>query len=278
MKLVYYDGIKNFGDVLNAHLFPKLFPELPWGEDDDSQFVGIGSILDSRLDCDGKTIVFGTGVRAPDNLPDFSRGKWDIAFVRGPLSAGATDAPYITDAAYCYALTEQKISNSRRGVAFVPHFSTAQADGAEWRGICHDLGFQYIDPMDSFESVESAIKSAELVIAEAMHGAIFADINRIPWIPCRAHVLDAEGAVSDYKWNDWLQSIELEFTSQQLPQFWKGPGPISYLKNKAKVVVARRALKAIAGGQSFLSREQVFEEKCARLAGQVERVKQQYGA
>ena len=52
------------------------------------------------------------------------------------------------------------------------------------------------------------ILASKYIITEAMHGAIIADIYRIPWSRFVLSTLFTEGAmVSEYKWMDWLYSV-----------------------------------------------------------------------
>ena len=81
MKLFYYkDPGGNFGDDLNAWLWPRLIPEL-LDDRDDTLFVGIGSILDRRIPQEPRKIVFGTGV-GYGLLPVLDSGKPDKVAVR----------------------------------------------------------------------------------------------------------------------------------------------------------------------------------------------------
>lgn len=44
-----------------------------------------------------------------------------------------------------------------------------------------------------------------------MHGAIMADICRVPWVRLRMEIIPAESFfISDLKWNDWLLSMSLK--------------------------------------------------------------------
>jgi succinoglycan biosynthesis protein ExoV len=56
------------------------------------------------------------------------------------------------------------------------------------------------------------IRSARLVLAEAMHAAIVADSLRVPWI-----AVSSSPKVSSFKWLDWTQSMELPYLPLRLP-------------------------------------------------------------
>lgn len=274
MKLVYFDQTRNFGDVLNKHLFPTLFPELPWDVEDNTHFIGVGSILDRRLNFDGVNVVFGSGIRSNDSLPDITKGRWDFRFVRGPVSARALNAPYITDAAYAYALLHPAPTQLGKDVAFVPHYATSSTDGAIWRDICAEFDVNYIDPEADFFAVEQALRSSKLVISEAMHGAIFADINRIPWLPCRGRAAVLEGDTNSLKWTDWTSSIDVELKPYDLPIFWKEGGVI---KHGLKCLQARRLMKKMLNAEPFLSADAVYQSKLAQLEEAAQKVRAAYG-
>ncbi len=86
MEYIYYKDAKgNFGDDLNAWLWPQFFG--PHDPSSPHAFVGIGSILahDSPLfrSLNGRRkIVFGTGVRPGYKSFSFD-GDWDVRFLRG---------------------------------------------------------------------------------------------------------------------------------------------------------------------------------------------------
>jgi hypothetical protein len=68
-----------------------------------------------------------------------------------------------------------------------------------------------IDPNWPLQRVLNDINSSRKLITEALHGAITADALRVPWIPV------ARSGVFAFKWNDWMQSIEMEYRPKMLP-------------------------------------------------------------
>ena len=80
----------------------------------------------------------------------------------------------------------------------MPHWESA-ADG-QWA----EAGLHYIDPCDTVENVLTQIQESEVLVAEAMHGAIVADALRVPWIAVRP-IQSPNRA----KWRDWASALDL---------------------------------------------------------------------
>ncbi len=131
MKLFYYqDPGGNFGDDLNAWLWPRLIPELLDG-DEGTLFVGIGSILDRRIPQEPRKVVFGAGV-GYGLLPVLDE-RWQICCVRGPLTAralGLPSAAAVTDAAALVSMVRAAPSARGQGISFHPAFSVARRRGS----------------------------------------------------------------------------------------------------------------------------------------------------
>jgi succinoglycan biosynthesis protein ExoV len=217
MEYVYYRDAKgNFGDDLNAWLWPKFFGAHQPGA--NTAFVGIGSILchDSPLFrplAASRKIVFGTGVRLAYKPFAFD-DTWDVRFLRGPLSAAYFDNEHehIADAAYALGLTADfaRLRNTPKKykVSVIPYFRSLEY--VNWPAVCEQLGFHFISPSaeKGIEHTLEEIAASEMVIAEAMHGAIIADILRVPWSRFVLSTPVTEGSgVSEFKWMDWQQSI-----------------------------------------------------------------------
>jgi succinoglycan biosynthesis protein ExoV len=218
MKYIYYkDPNGNFGDDLNGWLWPQLF-----GEEkniDDIAFIGIGSILFNNhkiiSNLDQKKIVFGTGIR-PTHEKFIIDDKWDVKFLRGPLSSiyFNNKYEYISDAAYAVRLIEKfnsiKNIKKKHEISLMPYFRSVNY--FDWKSICEKLGFNYISPLseNGVEFTLNEISSSKYLITEAMHGAILADALRVPWHRYILTTPITEGPmVSEFKWLDWLSSIEL---------------------------------------------------------------------
>lgn len=190
MEYLYYKTKKgNFGDDLNGWLWPKLFGE----EDssDDLAFLGIGTILyEHNKHIIGarnkRKVVFGTGVR-PVYKQFPMDDQWDVRFLRGPLSSNHFNRKfdYISDAAYALQLLPefQQIAQTSKQyeVSFIPYFKSESY--FDWKSICKELGIHYITTHTDLgiEYTLREIAASKFVISEAMHGAILADILRIPW-------------------------------------------------------------------------------------------------
>ncbi|MCC5872807.1 MAG: polysaccharide pyruvyl transferase family protein [Gammaproteobacteria bacterium] len=191
-----------------------------------NQFIGIGSILDDRHAGPGRKLVFGAGARDPDSLPDVSGDDWHIAFVRGPNTAAALgmhNASWISDPAIIVPLLDggrtrpgpvSLPAGNRLRVGFIPYFAT-QRPFAE--AIANAAGLVFIPPTLDPERFLARLLACDVVIAEAMHGAILADAFGVPWLACRISSARREGATHAFKWTDWGQSLDLNIEFVDLP-------------------------------------------------------------
>ena len=147
MRLFYFrgeHGATNFGDELNLHLWARLMPGA--FEDDGTQFVGIGTLLDDRLPAAARTVIFGAGVgyyRLPQD-----RANWSVYCVRGPLSARALGLPAaaaVTDPAALIVRVgpHRPSAGPRSPFAFMPHW---QSEPDSWKRVCEETGAGFIDP------------------------------------------------------------------------------------------------------------------------------------
>jgi succinoglycan biosynthesis protein ExoV len=210
--VLYYCKVPrgNFGDDLNPWLWSRLAPEV-CDEGNPTLFVGIGTILSHRIPAEPVKFVFGSGW-AGSRLPTID-DRWLIYCVRGPLTAARLAlAPElaIADSAILVrsvSLPEQKKCHP---VSFMPHHWSMAA--ANWRALCERAGIHCIDPGTGVDRILLEIQQTELLLAEAMHGAIVADALRVPWIPVRV-----DRRFQEFKWRDWTQSIGVPFNPASIP-------------------------------------------------------------
>jgi succinoglycan biosynthesis protein ExoV len=167
----------------------------------------------------------------------FSSGSWGVDLpvldercrvygVRGPRTARALGLgcdKVIGDGAYLLKnLPEGNIEQSGNEIGFVPHHGSERY--VNWQSVCDAAGLRFISPKQPVESFIASLSQCRSVITEAMHGAITADILRIPWVAVSfAPNFNAE------KWFDWAESMSIELNIhslpmvyQQTPPFWKG--------------------------------------------------------
>jgi succinoglycan biosynthesis protein ExoV len=223
-QLHYYSGPKpNFGDDLNAILWPRLIPEV-LAQVPDTLFIGVGTILNHDIPSRLPKVVFGSGAgyRRPPKLD----ASWDIYCVRGPLTAHTLKLPprfAITDPAVLLNQFYTQPVARRHRVSFMPHHHS-QTIG-DWRPLCQQLGIHYIDPSAPTEDIIADIRGSGMLIAEAMHGAIVADAFRVPWVPvaCYDHILR-------FKWQDWCQSLGMSYQPERLPAIANIPPQASWCK------------------------------------------------
>ncbi len=208
MVLKYYEGA-NFGDAVNPLIFEKLLPGF-FDNDERTLFFGIGSILgfirgEKNTE---KIIVFSSGY-AYDHVPVVD-GSWDIRCVRGPLTASAMKVDHslavIDGAVLIRSVPEFNVPVDKKfRFSYIPHHKSEEMFD-RWEEVLEDTGINYISPRQHPALVIEQIRQSETVLAEAMHGAIFADSLRVPWIPVRMFE-----HINEFKWRDWLLSVGMEY-------------------------------------------------------------------
>ncbi len=211
MELFYYkDPHGNFGDDLNALLWPDILPPKVL-EVDDLILVGIGSILNERrlkplYSCGKHVVIFGTGAAyraVPRKIDD-----WYIKAVRGPLTAAAIGLPEaaITDGAALLVVAPSLRPErcERDEILFIPHHYSVEC--GRWDLAARAAGMQFGDPRSPVPRILDQIARAKLVVTEAMHGAILADTLRVPWIPVIVSPI-----IDVFKWRDWTMSLGLDY-------------------------------------------------------------------
>ena len=217
MRLVYARMRPgNFGDELNAYLWPRLLPAVLEARE-DMDFIGIGTLFSQMIARAGRhKLVFGTGAGYSKAPP--IDATWTIEFVRGPLTARLLGLPAdraITDSAYCLAFDEGfSLAPAGKRTVFMPHHKSEP--DVDWRSLCAELDWDYASPtVDSTADVEvllHRLRSARLVVSEAMHGAIIADLYRVPWVGVRYGFRSL-----DFKWQDWCASIGIDYRPLDMP-------------------------------------------------------------
>jgi succinoglycan biosynthesis protein ExoV len=203
--MYFYRGkVPNFGDELNTWLLPKIFPNF-FDEDERTVFLGIGSILFDFHPRRSQKIVFGSGYGGYTAMPEID-DTWKFYCVRGPRTAAAFDLTLdkvAGDSAILISRHYKRKAAKPAGFAFMPHFETLEH--GNWAAACEMAGVRLIDPRDPIEQVLAALDESEVLITEAMHGAIVADAIRVPWIPVypfhRSHHM---------KWFDWAEALDLK--------------------------------------------------------------------
>jgi len=207
----------NFGDDLNLWLWPRLAPEV-CDEQDSTLFVGIGTILTRHIPAQPVKMVFGSGCWQTGPLPKIN-DQWKICCVRGPLTAARLNLDpelALVDPAILVRRFSHRPAGSKYPVSFMPHLQSMPH--ADWEALCARIGFHCIDPRAGVAQVLEELQKTELLLAEAMHGAIVADALRVPWIPVRMYSRFAE-----FKWQDWSQSIRVPLKLTDVPPIYAGP-------------------------------------------------------
>jgi succinoglycan biosynthesis protein ExoV len=243
MKLYYHHNyLNNFGDELNPWIWPRLLPEI-FDNDDSSIFIGIGTLLNDKVPKLPKKFVMGSGVGYGSGLPAIDR-NWNFYFVRGPLSSKALGIPTnyaVSDGAILLRTLTWKEEPKQHKVSYMPHCLSASI--GDWGSLLNRVGINYINPSDSIENVLSNIQRSEMIITEALHGAIIADLFRVPWIATRSNK-----SILDIKWHDWCSSVGLTYTPVNLPTLWKyntNNKPIKLIKGKIKQLIITQMLNNV---------------------------------
>ncbi len=289
MRLYYYkDPRGNFGDDLNLWLWPRLLgdfldtehPYYAFSDDSttdpsETLFVGLGSLLNHHMPKAPHKAVVGAGVAYGDapRIDD----RWTLYAVRGPRSAeilGLDKDRGIGDSGILVRAVELPATEKRFPVSFFSYHENAEL--VDWDSACRSTGIHHIDPAGSVEGILAEIRQTELLLTEAMHGAIVADALRVPWIPVR--VFDK---LNDFKWHDWCESLRMRYQPHDLPRTG------AWLRNKKgikgkllRTLRPRQACKEMRRlareAEPMLSEDAVIDEATTRLLDQLEQMRQDF--
>lgn len=222
MKLEYHKG-NNFGDALNPIIFNHYLPNF-FDNDDSVLFLGIGSILGlKKLKVNQSAVVFSSGFAegAPNTYglaPNINK-DYRILCVRGPLTAKLLNIPLecaVTDGAILlkeHPLIKNLKSQKKHNCGYMPHVGSI--DFYDFEKLCESCGLLFINPKDPVEIVINQIASCKRMITEAMHGAIVADVLRVPWLPVKFY-----STINEFKWKDYCSSMELEYKPIRFPSLY----------------------------------------------------------
>ncbi len=272
MNLIYFKSdIGNFGDDLNPWLWSKIFGNFE-NYNSNVDFVGIGSILDNRIfeNKENKKIIFGSGVRDFD----FSINEYenvDIRFVRGPISSRLTNADFITDAAYALRQVETQNVFKKYKISYIPYFRNFY--NFNWKLFEKILGIHVINPCEDIEKVIGEIKSSETILTTAMHGAILADLFRIPWMRVKFTKNGNEtNLTSELKWNDWLMSVGLKNINTHFLDF-----DLNHITGKKKLAYnLLQFYRKFKNNDFILSKDDKIAEIDERICKEISEVKNIY--
>ncbi len=215
MKLTYFSGhVPNFGDELNKYMWDSLVSPGFFDEDESKLFLGIGSILWDDYPEKSNKIVMGSGYGGYTPKPDVHDGSWDVASVRGPRTALELNLDSdlaITDSAILTHFMDLPKYEKTHKISFIPHYESIPR--GNWKSVCKNAGINYIDPttpnvMDSL----AELNKSDILITEAMHGAILADTLRVPWV-----ALEPIVPIHRNKWYDWSESLNIDLQFKKMP-------------------------------------------------------------
>jgi hypothetical protein len=206
MKLYFYrDKHQNFGDDLNPWLMPKIFPDF-FDEDPSTLFLAIGSIILDSHPKDATKVVFGSGYAGYSAVPEID-DKWKFYCVRGAMTAKACGLSPDMVAGDTAIMINRHLPLNRHAkvykYSYMPHWQSI--DVGHWQRVCRWAGVHFIDPRRPVDEVLDELQKTEVLITEAMHGAIVADALRVPWIPVLPTV-----PMHRQKWFDWASALDLQ--------------------------------------------------------------------
>jgi len=236
MRLVYYSG-NNFGDKLNPIIFNRYLPNF-FTDDEDQVFLGIGTIFGIKNLYEGASTkhIFSSGYGYGE-IPKIDE-SYNFICVRGPLTAkkiGLEPNKAITDGAILIKnlVGDDVLSPQNKKPSYMPHWSSEFK--FDWKSICSQHNIQYLSPSEDVFSLLNKIRNSKYVITEALHGAIIADLFRVPWIPVRVY-----NSFNDFKWQDWALSMKIKYDTVSFPPL--------YTNQHRFILKFKRIIGAYAGG------------------------------
>ena len=200
--------------------------------------MGIGTIINDWSIVDTlneNRIWFSSGYGyTKTKLSDKDIGK--IYGVRGGITAsilGLNSKLICGDGAYLLRDFYKPATVKFYKFSFMPHHNSNHLG---WDRACNLAEINYIDPTKDVHDIISDINCTEVMISEAMHGAIVADALRVPWI-----AVSSNEHIYSLKWVDFLSSIELNYNPEYISTFYQRSKDDFLRKLKYKFCLIRAA-------------------------------------
>lgn len=261
--MLVYCEINNFGDMLNPWLWPKFVPKL-CEPNNSVLFFGIGTILRSRVPADVPKVVFGSGWAGTGKRIPKIDSSWRIYCVRGPLTAASLQINpelALTDPAILLRRLTLQGADKKYKVSFMPHHHSMNM--ADWSELCNRVGIHCIDPRNPVPLVIQEIRETEILLAEAMHGAIVADAFRVPWIPVFAY-----GQINEFKWKDWTSSLDVTFEPVRIEPIFQN----SLTLDEKIINRCKRAIADVGFGKEKWKKYPIALSSSAEIAASLRRL------
>lgn len=230
MKLHYYLSQRgNFGDDLNPRFFQSICPG--YESINKAKLFGIGTLLNSSTGKIENSIIFGSGY-GQGSPPIIDQISTNVLGVRGPITAMSLgldpDDVVIGDPALYIPKIHSFNNGKSKGKRYVLALHHRTAEYWNFNNI-QSNNFCFLDPTTAgIDEYIATIKSADLVFAESLHGAIICSAFGIPFI--RTGLLNK---VDETKWMDYFLSLKIS----NLPTSYPLPTP--------KPIIGRRHILAL---------------------------------
>lgn len=207
MKIYYWNGKKNFGDLLNSLLISK-FTHLPsqWSDPQHAELVLVGSILE-KLSQRYTGVIAGAGKLHEKTQLNFPLAK--ILALRGPLSAKGLRGNYVLGDPGLLADELVKDQEKIYDLGIVPHWTDTTL---EQNPLFKKYNPKIIRVSDDPLKVISEIGQCKKIVSSSLHGIILADAfgipRRIEISPRMLSHAHQEGGL--FKWLDYSASLNVK--------------------------------------------------------------------
>jgi len=203
----------NFGDKLNDIIFNSLgiTESIDYKKPNlhgltKTTALGLGTLLTRKVVSPVTVLGSGANGISHPKIPlnyKFVRGKGTAAYLNlDPSLAVGDTAFFLKD-----YIQDLNTTYKEYDIGIIPHYINNNTL----------TGDNIISPTLPIDEFIIKVSKCKLILAEAMHGAICADILRIPWAPIS---IDSDKyPIQNFKWNDFASVFDIELKFGNLDSY-----------------------------------------------------------